>query len=188
MSREGYLLANERLTLEPGNYFLAAEVEDRSSNTIGSFRDSLNVRRFGRKKLEVSSLLAARRIVEKEEGPLDRDRFMILPDPVGKCQSNGNMSFYFEVYNLRRDAFGQTNYRVTYQTRALPERRFFEGDPGKWTTAVSHVFNQSRSWEPHYMRLDLKRSVPGLRAFRVVVEDISSGQLAVASSVFRIVP
>jgi GWxTD domain-containing protein len=188
MSREGYLFANERLTLDPGSYFLAAEVEDRSSNTIGTFRDSLNVRRFGRKKLEVSSLLAARRIVEKEDGPLDRDRFMILPDPVGKCHSNGSMSFYFEVYNLRRDAFGQSNYRVTYQTRVLQEGRCFEGDLGKWTTAVSHVFNQSRSWEPHYMRLDLKRSVPGLRAFRVVVEDISSGQLAVASSVFRIVP
>jgi GWxTD domain-containing protein len=188
MSREGYLFANERLTLDPGRYFLAAEVEDRSSNTIGTYRDSLTVRRFGQEHLEVSSLLAARRIVEKDEGPLDRNRFMILPDPVGKCDSNGSMSFYFEVYNLKRDGFGQTNYRVTYQTRALREGYFAEEAPGKWATAVTHTFNESRSWEPHYMRLDLKRSVPGLRAFRVVVEDLKSRQLAVASSVFRIIP
>ena len=136
----------------------------------------------------MSSLLAARRIIEKDEGPLNRDRFMILPDPVGKCETNGSMSFYFEVYNLKRDAFGQTNYRVTYQTRALREGFLSEQSPSRWTTAVSHTFKESRSWEPHYMRLDLKRSVPGLRAFRVVVEDIKSGQLAVASSVFRITP
>ena len=188
MSHEGYLFANERLNLNPGEYYLAAEVQDQSSSTIGTFRDSLRVREFGHKDLEVSSLLAARRIIEKDEGPLNRDRFMILPDPVGKCETNGSMSFYFEVYNLKRDAFGQTNYRVTYQTRALREGFLSEQSPSRWTTAVSHTFKESRSWEPHYMRLDLKRSVPGLRAFRVVVEDIKSGQLAVASSVFRITP
>ena len=77
---------------------------------------------------------------------------------------------------------------MTYQTRALREGFFEEEVPGKWTTSVSHIFNESRSWEPHYMRMDLRRSVPGLRAFRVVVEDLESGQLAVASSVFWIMP
>ncbi len=182
-TREGYLFAAERLMLRPGSYHLAAEAEDRSTKTVGTFRNALQVRRFGRDSLEVSSLLLARHIVEREERPFGRERFMVLPNPVGKCDRDGQAFFYFEVYNVSRDEFGETHYQVTYQVRVLPEGEEEEAD---WTTAVSYKRRGTRDWEPHYLALNLDEAMPGRRDFRVVVTDLQSLQRAVASTEFRV--
>ena len=183
-TREGYLFASERLTLEPGTYFLAAEVEDRATKTIGAFRESLPVQRFGRDSLGVSSLLLARRIVEKEDAPFGREQFLVLPNPLRRCRRDGQAFFYFEVYNLSRDEFGATHYDITYQVRVLTEEAL-EGEP-EWTTAVSHTHRGNRGWEPHYLALDLDGAKPGPRDFRVVIKDLHDQQEAMTSTIFRV--
>ena len=185
---EGYLFWGERLSLDPGSYHLAVEAEDRKAKTLGTFRDSLQIRKFGSENLELSGLLIAQRVVEHESRPFGRDRFMVLPNPLKQCQRDGHISFYFEIYNLSRDEFGATNYQVTYQTRLLPESHG-EGEPvPKWTTAVSNTFQESRSWEPNYLKLDMQGLAPGPWAFRVVAEDLRNGQQAMSTAVFRVMP
>lgn len=182
--QEDYLLAGERLTLRPGAYYLTAEAEDRTKKSIGTFRDTLRVRRFGRDSLEVSDLLLARRIAEREDAPVGRERFTILPNPLRRCQRSGQAVFYFEVYNLTRDASGATHYQTIYQVQALSEE-----DPQEkptWTTAVSYTHRGARPWEPQRLTLDLAQEKMGPRAFRVVVTDLLSGQQAVASTRFRV--
>ncbi|OGG54115.1 MAG: hypothetical protein A3F84_09955 [Candidatus Handelsmanbacteria bacterium RIFCSPLOWO2_12_FULL_64_10] len=182
--QEDYLLTGKRLTLHPGAYYLAAEAEDRTKKSIGIFRDSLRVRRFGRDSLEVSDLLLARRIAEQEDAPVGRERFTILPNPLRRCQRSGQAVFYFEVYNLTRDASGATHYQTIYQVQALSEE-----DPQEkpaWTTAVSYTHRGARPWEPQRLTLDLAQEKMGPRAFRVVVTDLLSGQQAVASTRFRV--
>ena len=113
---------------------------------------------------------------------------MVLPNPLKQGQRDGHISFYFEIYNLSRDEFGATNYQVTYQTRLLPESHV-EGEPvPKWTTAVSNTFQESRSWEPNYLTLDMHGLAPGPGAFRVVAEDLRNGQQAMSTAVFRVMP
>ncbi|MCZ6635809.1 MAG: GWxTD domain-containing protein [bacterium] len=183
-TRERYLFATERVTLLPGTYYMVAEAEDRKSQAVGSFRDSVEIRKFGRDSLEVSSLLLARRIQERDEGPLGRERFMILPNPIRQYQQSGQAAFYFEVYNLFQDRFGETHYKVSYQVRALPE-----GDGNQvpeWVTTISYDFRGTRSWEPLYLTLGLQEMAPGRRDFRVVVEDLQSQQKAMASEGFRV--
>jgi hypothetical protein len=180
----GYLFAGEQITLEPGTYHVAAEVKDMDSETFGSFRDSVQVRRFNRNTLEVSSLLLARRVVERDDGATGRARFMVLPNPLGKCERNGQAHFYFEVYNLARDEFGGTYYDVAYQVRGLVEGDQ-DGKPN-WTTAVSHTYNGTRSWEPHTLALDLGGIGAGPLAFRVLVSDLLGMQEATSSTTFRV--
>jgi hypothetical protein len=185
---EGYLFWGERLSLDPGSYYLAVEAEDREAKTLGTFRDSLQIRKFGSENLEMSGLLIAQRVVEQESRPFGRDRFMVLPNPLKQCQRDGHISFYFEIYNISRDEFGATNYQVTYQTRLLPES-YLDGESApKWTTAVSNTFQESRPWEPNYLTLDMQGLAPGPWAFRVVAEDLRSGQQAMSSAVFRVMP
>ena len=81
-TNRGYLIASEQLTLAPGDYHLAGEAEDQANRKVGTFRDPLRVRRFSRDSLEISSLLMARRIVEREEWPMERARYMVLPNPL----------------------------------------------------------------------------------------------------------
>ncbi len=184
--REGYLFASERLALEPGRYTLAAEVGDLETETVGSFRDGLQVRRFGRDSLEVSSLLLARRVEEQEERSFGRDRFMILPEPLKQVMQGGQLWVYFEVYNLKKDTFGATHYRVTYQVEVLTEEIRAGAGPG-WTTAVSQEYRGTEVWEPHYTAVEIHVETPGARKLRVVVEDVKTGREVVAEEGFRVV-
>ncbi len=179
----GYLYAREQLSLTPGDYTLSAEVEDQRNKNTGSVRDTLQVRRFGHDTLEVSDLLLARRVVEHAEGS-GRERFSILPNPLGKCRRGDQATFYFEIYNLARDASGASRYETTYQVLALPE----EGKRAspEWITAVSSTLRGSQPWEPRYLTLDLNKVAPGLRTFRVVVTDRLNGRQAIAATTFRV--
>lgn len=171
----GYLFSGERLELYPGTYNLAAEVMDLESDAIGAFREGLVVRDFGPGPLKLSDVLLARRVVEREDRE-GRDRFMVLPNPMQKVGRNEPAAFYFEVYNLSRNDYGRTHYRVSYQVQALQDE---DADgPHEWSTAVSYDHEGSAAWEPQYLRLDMTDAQPGLRTFKVVVEDLASGDVA----------
>ncbi len=185
-TKRGYLLASEQLALAPGDYHLAGEAEDQANKKVGTFRDRLRVRRFSRDSLEISSLLMARRIVERDEWPMERARFMVLPNPLRECSRNGSAWFYFEVYNLSRDTFGATHYRIGYQTQVIPETRGEGEAQPQWTTAVSYTYRGVRDWEPRYLRVDMADTSPGLRAFRVVIEDSLAGTAAESTTRFRV--
>ncbi|MDP6775880.1 MAG: hypothetical protein QGI83_03850, partial [Candidatus Latescibacteria bacterium] len=185
-SRGGYLICGERLMLGPGVYHLGAEAEDRKSGTIGTLRDTMAVRTFGTDTLSVSDVLLARRVVEREDRPFGRDRYMVLPNPMKQCRRDGYVVLYFEVYNLNRDEFGATRYRITYQVRALPETEIERQLQPEWTTAVTNTYEGDRAWEPRYLRLDMKGSAPGPWGVRVVVEDLLGGQRAESETWFRV--
>ena len=182
--REGYLFASEKLELAPGRYYLIGEAEDRKTKTVGTFRTTLNIRKFGTDSLQLSDLLLARRIVEMEGKPVGRERYLILPNPLEQVTRAGDAYFYFEIYNLTRDSYGSTNYEVEYQVRAMPEGEDVE--TGEWTTAVSYTHRGARAWEPIYQTLDLEAAVPGKRDFRVLVKDLNGNTAAVARAEFRV--
>ena len=151
---------------------------------MGTFRESLEVRQFSYDSLEVSDVLMARRIKERPDAPIGRDRFMVLPNPLQQCRRNGYASFYFEVYNLARDDFGLSNYRLTFQVRVVAEGKYEAEAASKWTTAVSSSYRGTRDWEPHQLALDLDESAPGRRDFRVLIEDLITGSSAAAMTEF----
>ena len=185
-TKRGYVIASEQLTLAPGDYYLAGEAEDQPSKKVGTFREPLEVRRFNPDSLEISSLLMARRIVERDEWPVERGRYMVLPNPLRECSRDGSAWFYFEVYNLARDTFGATHYRIAYQTQVIPEKRRLEDPAPEWTTAVSYTYRGVRDWEPRYLRVDMDGTAPGLRTFRVVVEDLLASAEAESTTRFRV--
>jgi GWxTD domain-containing protein len=182
--RRGYLLSGEVLNLEPGRYNIAAEVMDQKTESIGGFRFAIPVRDFSRTELEISSILLARRVIEKPERPFGRGRYVVLPNPMKATPRSKKAYFYFEVYNLKRDAFGRTNYQVTYQTKSIPMGDF-KTEPD-WVTAVTQEVSGDHPWEPVYLALDLKNAEPGMRDFRVIVQDKLSSQEASAATQYRI--
>ena len=182
--RSGYLLAANRLNLEPGRYHLAAEVEDKESNSVGSFRDTLDVKAFSNDLLDVSDLLIARRVVEREDRPVGRNRFLVLSNPLRQYENNGRAVVYFEVYNLHRNEFGATHYKLIFQVRSLNDAADVEH--ADWATAISYEQRGNREWEPLFLALELGNTMPGPKALRVVVEDLHDLEKAVATTQFRV--
>ena len=184
-TEEGFLLAAERMILDPGTYYLSCEVEDRATKRVGTYRKRMRVRSFGQDTLEISSLLMARRIQMRENAPYGRDQFAVLPNPLQVCRRQGHAWFYFEIYNLSREEFGTTHYRISYQMQSLPEGAA-GSSTADWTTAVSYSYRGVRDWEPRHLRVDMDGASPGPRAFRVVVEDLNTGRKALAETRFRV--
>lgn len=182
-TREGYLFTGEKLMLSPGKYFIVAEAEDRKTESIGTFRSVLQVGEFGYDSLSVSDMLLARRIVEREQAPYGRERYLILPNPLKQYRQGAQAYFYYEIYNLKKDRFGATNYQVTYQIRTLKEDEA-EAAP-EWTTAVTYTHKGSQAWEPIYQVLNLEM-FPGPRDFRVKVLDLNSRQEVSTATSFRV--
>ncbi|MBB29214.1 MAG: hypothetical protein CME25_09975 [Gemmatimonadetes bacterium] len=185
-TKAGYLFAGEQLSLVPGSYHLAGEAEDQKSKKVGTFRDSLHVRKFDMDSLQISSLLMARRIVEKEEGEYGRARFLILPNPLKQCSRDGQATFYFEIYNLSQDTFGATHYQVSYQMQMLSEEQTYSAAEPEWTTEVSYDYRGARDWETYRLTLKMIESTPGERAFRVKVKDLLSEEEVEGTTVFRV--
>jgi len=184
--RDGYLFGAERLMLPPGNVHLAMEVEDRVSNSLGSFRDSVRIRDFKESSaLALSDLLMARRIVERPKSRRTRESYQILSNPLRTIRQSESASFYFEIYNLARNGFGATRYTVTYRVRRVPEG---DGDQeeAQWSTAVTDTINGANPFESHYLSLDMVASTPGLRRFLVIVGDLESGEEVRAEEEFRV--
>ena len=184
-TEEGFLLASERIILDPGTYILAGEVEDRATKRVGTFQDRLQVRSFGRDTLEMSSLLLARRIHMRENARFGRDQFAVLPNPLRVCRRRGRAWFYFEIYNLSPDEYGTTHYSISYQMQTQHERDVGSSS-ADWTTAISYSYRGGRTWEPCHLRVDMAGALPGARAFRVVVEDLRTGRSAMAETRFRV--
>ena len=182
--RTGYLLSGDRLNLKAGRYYLAAEVEDRAKKSVGAFRDTLDVRHFSTDRLDISDLLLARRVVEREDRPFGRNRFLVLSNPLQQYENDGRAVVYFEIYNLQRDDFGATHYKLTFQVRALSDAN--DAERGDWATAVSYEQRGTRDWEPLFLALDLDKTMPGPKALRVVVEDLHNLERTISTARFRV--
>ena len=123
-----YLLSQSQIILEPGHYQVVAEVKDRATESIGTFRKAQNFA-FRDSAVQTSDLLLASRITTKTPFPEGREDLAITPNPLRSFHRSKQVCVYFEVYNLTRDAFGRTAYEITYEI-GRPKKE--EIDPGQF--------------------------------------------------------
>ena len=139
--RTSYLFDRSQLNLAPGTYHLVLEARDPVSHTIATFRDAYTFA-YPDTGLIVSDLLLASKI-EPKSGTQDSHRDLAIdPNPIRTFDPDNPVFVYLEVYNLKQNAFGRTDYQITYQT-APPDRddvdpRLFESFPlsGRTPTIV----------------------------------------------------
>ncbi len=103
-----------------------------------------------------------------------------MPLPSRTFRHGRPVGLYYEVYNLARDEFGRTRYRVDYETRR--KRRGFRvlnalgrllgEEPPEEGTRVSYEHEGTEASEPVYVRLDVPGSGPGPLELRVRVTDL----------------
>ncbi|MCZ6631787.1 MAG: hypothetical protein O7G87_00145, partial [bacterium] len=110
-----------------------------------------------------------------------------------------NAYVYFEIYNLKRDSFGQSKYRVEYTIRSFKERaipakvlhglgrllRLVEKDQ---EIVIAYEQTGRQSDEVSYVELDLKETEPGGQLVRVKVVDLLAERETEKEIQFKIVP
>ena len=117
--RGQYLLSRSTLMVDPGDYHLIAEVQDRGTRSVGTFRDTFEFPIVGSAPA-MSDLLVATDIRMDDPFPERREDLRLALNPLHTFHRSESVYVYFEVYNLARDDFGGTKYEITYRV-ARPE-------------------------------------------------------------------
>ena len=194
--KERYLLGQRDLVLAPDqqgadSLALSLEIRDVGKKTVGVFRDTVFVQAFPDDVVSMSSVLLASHAGEGKEG------IEVIPNPLRTFDADELLYIYFEIYNLVRDEFGQTDFSVTYRVGPPDLRRFSDKRDRKaieqlgisddrWRISVSTDYRGGEMQEPIYLSVDLSELGPGVHLLSIVVTDRQTGLQVWRETLFRV--
>lgn len=184
-----------------GMYALEVKVQHRQTGQVGLYRQDLKVSRYDSTHLQLSGLVMAWHIRDMFQPKHDdeqvehqnvfvRNDLEIIPMPSRTYQRGQNAYVYYEIYNLERDAFGQTHYEVEYtigeKSNGSILARLIETfqRSGQEEVGVGYVRRGGGDWEGVYTELDLSRAESGRHTLKVEVTDLNSGNTISRETVF----
>ncbi len=196
-TKGGMLLEQARLNVPPGTYKLAVQARSLNGDRIQIYSQGITVESYGRDTLQLSDIQVAHAVVPAPEGgKFAKNGLRITPLPTATIRSGDKIFFYFEVYNLARDAAGQTRYRVEYTVNAAGRSiaaRVLSGlgklvGASQQEPSASVVYEQSgaKDWEPHYVEMDLGPTRSGEHVVRVTVTDQIAGRAIFKEAKFKV--
>ncbi len=187
----------DRIDLPPGNYRVAVQVLDRLSGKSEVYNQNRTLPAFGEKELQVSDIELAASI-----GPTGRRQFLkgdlaVVPMPARAYRAGEPVLIYYEIYNLNRDSFGATKYRVSYEVRSResgPIGAKLLGGLGnllgmREEGGVITIEYEQAGTEPEeqaYLELDMSSSEPGEYLLKVLVTDENGEQRVGTTTAFEI--
>lgn len=186
-----------RIEVAPGDYRLAVQLVDRVSGKWGVYLQDLNVPDFV-DSLSVSDLQLCWKISETtREGKFRKENLWAVPMPSRSYRQDTNIHIYYELYNLRTDAFGRTRYRVSYSIQR--DARLGKGVFGALSSLVRRIISAgveevvvsydrtgADATEAIYFELDAGNLKPGFSRIRVFVTDLNSSQSATRTAIFHV--
>lgn len=189
------------LEVPPGTYRMAVHLADVHSGKWGVYVQDLEAPVFS-DSLAMSDLELAWSIGDEEEfhDKYRKGDVWVMPMPSRSFVNDRSVFVYYEVYNLQRDEFGQTRYKVSYtiQQDVRSGSSIFGLLSGgfkrlmarnrKPQVAVSYEHVGRDVWEPIHLELDSKKMILGLNQVEVEVTDLSSGLSVKREAIFRLEP
>lgn len=186
-----------KLDLPPGAYRLEVKSQDRLRGRMGIYQQQVEVETYGEDRLQVSDLELAWRVGnEAAGGKFAKGQLTVVPMPSRTYRKGQSVFVYYEIYNLDRDAFGQTNYNVSYTItsgdshgrKGNISRLFRWGSGRREELAVAYEQVGASAQEEEYVELALDELVPGRYALKVSIDDGNSGETVAKDVVFMITP
>ena len=111
--RSDHLLVSRMLSVPQGNYHFSVELLDQTSGAIGIARDEEQYI-YDDETFHLSDLLVGSNIQARNALPEGRDDLIITPNPVRTFSQSESVFIYLELYDLKRDNFGSTQYEISY--------------------------------------------------------------------------
>ena len=176
-----------KLNLPPGSYRLEVKAQDRVRGRMGIYQQQVEVDPYGEERLQISDLELAWRVgAAKAYGKFAKGDMNVVPMPSRTYKKGQSVFVYYEIYNLEKDLFGQTNYTVSYAITSgeTPGRggnisRLFRWGTGRREElAVTYEQQGALAQEEEYVELTLDEQVPGRYALKVSINDRNSGETA----------
>lgn len=189
------------VTLEPGKYYMSLQVRDAQTGHSQVYQQTIELDDYRPNDVLLLSDIELAFVVvpTQADGQFVKNGLNVVPMSSKAFRRDQNAYIYFEIYNLERNDFGQTQYRVeytmrTYREHGVPVRilrglgrllRLVEEDQ-QVVIAYEQVGDQS---DDHaYVELDLTASDIGDQEIVVEVTDLLTEQKMQKKIRFKIVP
>ncbi len=117
--RNDHLLVSRMLSVPQGSYHFSIELLDQTSGAIGIARNEEQYV-YHNEIFHLSDLLVGSDIQARNALPESRNDLIITPNPVRTFSRSEPVFIYLELYDLKRDDFGSTQYEISY-TIGKPE-------------------------------------------------------------------
>ena len=178
-----------------GTYRVAVQLIDQVSGKWGIYQQAVTVPAY-RDSLGISDLELAWSISEKPQGKkFQKGNVWVIPMPSRSYRDDQRIYVYYEIYNLQKDQFGQTKYRISYAIRQDLRTRLgvfgavFSGfrrllSAGKPEVVVSYDRTGNETFEPIYFELETEELDMGVHQIEVRVTDLNGGGAVSKSAVF----
>lgn len=179
--RNTLYLHNETFALNSGNHHLSIRFDNPQNKSHGAYRNLISVRDFSSSDLMLSDIQLSSSIAPATQpGKFVKNNLKVIPYPYTVIQRKRPLYIYFEIYNLKYDQDGQTNYTVTHTLDMLEQKRgFFArlfGGGKKAGISTSYQQVKRDSEIPEYISLDLSKLPAGMTRLTVAVMDNVSGE------------
>lgn len=112
--RRSHIVSFRTLRVAPRQQYLVVEVQDHNTGSIGTLRELLVFQETD-SLLAMSDLLLASGIEPKSAFPEGREDLRVTPNPLHTYGRSEPVFIYLEIYNLKKDRFGRTKYRISYR-------------------------------------------------------------------------
>ncbi len=169
-----------RADLEPGLYHLTLRIHDTLGERLTAIERNVLVEAYPSDTLGLSDLVLASRITDYE-GTIRfrRGRWEVRPNP-GRSYTEKVVPFYYEIYGLKKNSFGQTRYQVTAGVKHKQGLRRRPSFPGEAKPEVTFTFEQTgdQDWERGHLELDLTEAKYGANILTLSVVDLETGKSA----------
>jgi len=180
-----------------GNYKLAIQLKDQVSGKWDVYVQELNVPAYV-DSLGISDLELAWTIQNTaKEGKFRKGPLWVVPMPSRSYKHGQGVFIYYQLYNLQRDPFGRTKYRVSYTIRRDIRRGFsilgamvamvqklFPSDEEQ--VSVAYERSGTESYEAIHFELESQTLKPGLNQIEVRVTDLNSGKSVSKAAFFQL--
>jgi len=175
--------------LKPGQYNLSLEIYDKESGNIGIAREKIKIKSFEESKFDISDIMVAVDMSGAEgETVFTKDGINIFPNPGKQFNRNYPLYVYFEVYNLKIDDRGRTNFRVsTVITRFQKEEsgiadifnsvsKFLGFKKVKGLIENMYDYSDYKIDEKLHYGIDVSELEPGIYTLIIRIKDKNSGK------------
>lgn len=172
-----FILAHS-FELEPELYNLSFFVRQKEYRRLGGENFEVSVPSFDRSTLAASDLVLASAINPAgAAGPFRRGDLEVVPNPAAEFTLNQAIHVYYEIYNLSRDAEGETSVETIHELVQLKKKRrglgklFGFGGKKKSVSLRDERSGTSRDMI-EYVSFDVSGLEAGLYQLRVTVNDL----------------
>ncbi len=187
-ARQAYVPEMFRVTAPPGRYRMSVQVLEEGTGRSQVYEQHVVLPAYPRGYLRLSGIQLAASIRPAEGDRFRKGDVQVVPNPTRTYGRGQSVYIYYEVYNLTRDEFGTTRYRVSYEMRsALSESigaRILGGigrllavrQNNRASISIEYAHIGGREDDQGYVELDMAASDPGEKFLTVTVTDQVSGQ------------